>query len=78
MDEVSLSEINECYKPTDICCSLCAIDLTNTKELQQSEKHCIRIAKLMADPKSRLNERDSYGYDDSRLLYHLNRENDTV
>ena len=30
----------------------------------------------MADPKSRLNERDSYGYDDSGLLYHLNREND--
>ena len=29
----------------------------------------------MADPKSRFNERDSYGYDDSGLLYHLNREN---
>ena len=74
-DEVSLSIINECDKPTDICCSLCEIDLTNTKELQQSDKHCIRIAKLLADPKSRFNERDSYGYDDSGLLYHLNREN---
>ena len=74
-DEVSLIIINECDKPTDICCSLCDIDLTNTKELQQSDKHCIRIAKLMADPKSRFNERDSYGYDDSGLLYHLNREN---
>ena len=74
-DEVSLSEINECDKPTDICCSLCEIDLTNTTELQQSGKHCIRIAKLMADSKSRFNERDSYGYDDSGLLYHLNREN---
>ena len=29
----------------------------------------------MADPKSRFNEKDSYGYDDSGLLYHLNREN---
>ena len=47
-DEVSLSIINECDKPTDICCSLCEIDLTNTKELQQSDKHCIRIAKLIA------------------------------
>ena len=74
-DEVSLSTINECDKPTDICCSLCEIDLTNTKELQQSDKHCIRIAKLMADPKSRFIEKDSYGYDDSGLLYHLNREN---
>ena len=70
-----MSEINECDKPTDVCCSLCEIDLTNTKELQQSDKHCIRIAKLMAEPKSRFNERDSYGYDDSRLLYDFNREN---
>ena len=67
--------INEYDKPTDICCSLCKIDLTNTKDLQQNDKHCIRIAKLMSDPKSRFNERDSYGYDDSGLLYHLNREN---
>ena len=74
-DEVSLSIINECGNPTDICCSLCEIDLTNTKELQQSDKHCITIAKLMADPKSRFNERDSCGYDDSGLLYYLNREN---
>ena len=29
----------------------------------------------MADPKSGFNERGSYGYDDSGLLYHLNREN---
>ena len=29
----------------------------------------------MADPKSNFNERHSYGYDDSGLLYHLNREN---
>ena len=66
-DEVSLSEINECDKPTDICYPLCEIDLTNIKELQQSDKHCIRIAKWMADPKSRFNKRDSYGYDDSGL-----------
>ena len=75
-DEVSLSEITKCDNPTNICCSLCEIDLTNTKELQQSDKFGIRISKLMADPKSRFNERDSYGYDDSGLLYHLNREND--
>ena len=31
----------------------------------------------MADPKSRFNERDSYEYDDSGLLYSLNRENST-
>ena len=70
-----MSETNECDNPTDICCSLCEIDLTNTKELQQRDKHCIRISKLMSDPKNRFKQRDSYGYDDSGLLYHLNREN---
>ena len=29
----------------------------------------------MEDPKSRFNERDSYGYDNNGLLYHINKEN---
>ena len=29
----------------------------------------------MEDPRSRFCERDSYGYDDIGLLYHINREN---
>ena len=57
------------------CCPLCEVNMTNTKALQQSDKHCIRIAKLMEDPRSRFHERDSYGYDDDGLLYHINREN---
>ena len=51
------------------------VELTIMKALQQSGKHCIRIAKLMEDPRSRFHERDSYGYDDTGLLYHINREN---
>ena len=54
--------------------SLCEVDLTNTKALQQSDKHCIRIAKMLEDPRSRFHERDSYWYDDTGLLYHVNRE----
>ena len=57
------------------CCPLCEIDLTNTKALQQSDKHCIRIAKMLEDPRSRFHGRDSNGYDDTGLLYHINREN---
>ena len=57
------------------CCPLCEVDLTGTKTLQQSDNHCIRIAKLLEDPRSRFHERDSYGYDDTGLLYHMNREN---
>ena len=56
-------------------CPLCEVELTDTKALQQSNKHCIRIARLMEDPRSRFHERDSYGYDDAGLLYHINREN---
>ena len=57
------------------CCPLCEVDLTNTKALQQSDKHCIRIAQMLENPRSRLHERDSYGYDDTGLLYHINQEN---
>ena len=57
-----------------VCHPLCEVDLTDTKALQQEDKHCIRIAKLMADPKSRYNERDSYGYDDKGIFYHINRD----
>ena len=57
------------------CCPLCEVDLTNTKTLQQSDDHRIRIAKLLEDPRSRFHKRDSYGYDNAGLLYHINREN---
>ena len=68
--------INETsIEDSNVCCSVCEVDLTDTKSLQQSDKHCIRIAKLMEDSKSGFQERDSYGYDDTGLLYHFNREN---
>ena len=54
---------------------MCEVDLTDTKTLQQEDKHCIRIAKLLNEPKTRFHERDSYGYDDKGILYHINREN---
>ena len=57
------------------CCPLCEVELTDTKAFQQSDKHFVRITKRMEDPKSRFHERDSYGYDDTGLLYHINREN---
>ena len=59
------------------CCPLCEVNLTDTKPLQQSDKHCIQSAKLLEDPRSRFMKRilDSYRYDDAGLLYHINREN---
>ena len=58
-----------------ICCPLCEVDLTDTKTLQQEDRYCIRIAKILSDPKSRFNEKDSYGYDEKGILYHINQEN---
>ena len=57
------------------CYPLCEDEFTNMKALQQSDKHCIRIGKLIEDPRSRFHERDLYGYDNTGLLYHINREN---
>ena len=41
------------------CSPMCEVDVTDTKALQQNDRFCIRIAKMMEDPKSRFNERDS-------------------
>ena len=54
------------------CCLMCVVDITDTKALQQQEQFCTGIAKMMEDPKSRFNERDSYGYDTAGLQKFLN------
>ena len=72
-EDVSLNETH--VEVGEDCCPLCDVELTNIKGLQQSDKHCIRIAKLMADPRSRFHERDSYRYDNTGLLNQINREN---
>ena len=72
-EDVSINETQ--VEIGEDCCLLCEVELTDVKALQQSDKHCLRIAKLMADPRNMFCERDSYGYDDVGLLYHINREN---
>ena len=62
-EDVSINETH--FEVSEDCCPLCEVKLTDMKALQQSDKHCIRIAKLMEDPRSRFHERDSYGYDDT-------------
>ena len=52
-DEIS---INMAQTEDDTqCCPLCVVDLTDTKTLQQQDRFCTRIAKMMEDPKSRFN-----------------------
>ena len=55
-------------------CPLCEVELTDTKGMQKSDHHCKRIANLLENPKSKFHERDSYGYDDSGILYKVNIE----
>ena len=54
-------------------CPMCVVDITDTKVLQQQDRFCTRIAKMMEDPKSRFNGRASYGYDSTYYL--INKEN---
>ena len=72
-EDVSINESQ--VEVGEDCCPLCEVEWTNTKALQKSDKHCIRIAKLMEDPRSRFHKRDSYWYDNTGLLYHINKEN---
>ena len=55
-------------------CPLCEVELTDTKALQQEDRFCKMTASLLEDPKSKFHERDSYGYTDDGLLYHISRE----
>ena len=54
---------------------MCVVDITHTKALQQQDNFCTRMAKMIEDPTCRFNERDSYGYVRTGLLYHINKEN---
>ena len=37
-------------------CRLCEVEMTDTKALQNEDKHCIRIKNLMEDPNSKFPE----------------------
>ena len=73
-DETCVNAINEAEEEST-CCPLCEVELTDTKALQQEDRFCKMIANLLEDPKSKFHERDSYGYTDDGLLYHISREN---
>ena len=73
-DETHVNAINK-MEEESTCCPLCEIEITDTKHLQQEDRFCKMIASLLEDPKSKFNERDSYGYTIDGLLYHISREN---
>ena len=52
-DEISIN-VTQTADDTE-CWPLCVVDLTDTKALQQQDRFCTRIAKMMEDPKNRFN-----------------------
>ena len=72
-DEISINMTK--IEDNTQCCPLCVVDITDTKALQQEHRFCTRIAKMIEDPKSMFNERDSYGYGSTCFLYHINKDN---
>ena len=69
-----VNAINEAEEEST-CCPLCGVELTDTKALQQEDRFCKMIASLLENPKRKFHERESYGYTDDGLLYHISREN---
>ena len=53
-EDVSINETQ--VKVGEDSCPLCEVELTDTKALQQTDKHCIRIARLIEDPRSRFHK----------------------
>ena len=58
-EDVSINETQ--VEIGEDCCPLCEVELTDMKALQQSDKCCSRIAKLMEDPRSMFHERIHMG-----------------
>ena len=70
--EVAHVEIQEvsAHNIVENCCPVCVEDRTNTVAMQAHDTHCIRIKKLLADPKSTFGlVRDSYGLEENGLLH---------
>ena len=73
-DETHVNAPNE-VEEESTCCPLCEIELIYTKALQQEDRFCKMIERLLEDPKSKCHERDLYVYTNGSLLYHISREN---
>ena len=72
LNDVSINIVNS--EESNVTCQLYKADFTDIIAEQKSDKHCIRIGKLMKDTSIKLPDRNLYAYDKS-ILYHINKEN---
>ena len=67
--KIKINHISPMDNDIIVECRLCKIEMTDTKALQNEDKHCIRIKKLMEDPNSKFPERNRYCYENELLCY---------
>ena len=62
-----------CIDPEDqdlnTSCRLCEVNLTDTKELQDQDRHCIRVKSLLQNPAGKLPDKDRYFIKNDLLCY---------
>ena len=68
-DKTEISHISSMDNDMTIECRLCEVDMTDTKALQEEDKHCIRIKNLMKDPNSKFPDRNRYCFENELLCY---------
>ena len=68
-EKIKINHISTMDKDMTVECRLCEIEMTDTKALQNEDKHCIRIKNLMEDQNSKFPERNRYCYENELLCY---------
>ena len=68
-EKIKINHISPMDNNMTVECRLCEVEMTDTKALQNEDKHCIRIKNLMEDPNSKFPERNRYCYENGLLCY---------
>ena len=61
-DEISINMTQTEDEDNAQCCPMCVIDITNTKALQQQDRFCPRIAKMMVLSSYHINKQNDKEY----------------
>ena len=67
--EIKVNHIDPMDQDINTECRLCEVDMTDTKTMQNEDKHCKRIKTLLEDPTSKFPDKDRYCYENEILCY---------
>ena len=68
-EKIKINHISPMDSDMRVECRSCEIEMTDTKALQNGDKHGIRIKKLMEDPNSKFPGTNKYCYENELLCY---------